>query len=521
MMLRKVSSFARDAALCRLMSGYGVTVVIQGDACPATDGKVIALPPLKLGADDIDIAIHDFGVGHEPSHITEGSFEVQTPNFLHDVVNWLEDIRCEDSQERTKYPGLRRERADFYANFKKYAKRLGTGKLIEAASNKAEAVHGALCLFLLEARGSQLGVKHNVKPSPAVKSLYDTTLAQFRARAEVTKSAHETLVLGEEIQKALYGAIKQAEEVAEGKKPLGPGGYSPFAGLPGPSGEKTINHLEKARAPTVSQQVLDVITTTANASVPQPLAVERIIPKLNKECFVKETLAYGIKMLGTQGSTMTRLLMANSRPRTVRGRIDGRLDVRAVTEDHLDVRRNLYTHRVRGAADVAAVSFLIDVSGSMCARAPIVFSVVLGLGYYLERARVPFEIAGFDDSYWPLKGWDEPMKGKAFLRLAPFSAGGTNLAGAMRMASRTLMVRPERRKVLFVLSDGAAGNLGYCIKLSKAMRKDGAVVVGIGLGCNLSGIFGEADSVELPVKNTGEYLVKRLTKILSRKESTR
>jgi hypothetical protein len=513
MLLSKVSQFSRDAALARLMSGFGVTVVIQGDACPATDGKTVVLPPLKMDADEIDIAIHDFGVGHEPSHITEGSFDttVEIRGFLHDIHNFLEDIRCEYSQEVTKYPGLQIERAAFYEKFRKYGVRMGTAKLIESATGKANVVRGGLCLLLLEARCKQLGVRHNMKPCPAVTKFYRMTLEQYLDRAATTKDVHETERLADEIHKAIGTGLDKAD------KQEGQGGYSPFSGV----SEKTrkedvLKDLENNGTPTPSDKVLEVMAGDSRTAPPQ-IDRKEVCRGDDEVHLVEETLARGIALLGAHGAMMTRLLVANSRPRTVRGRRDGRLDCRAVTEDHFDTRQDLYTHRVKGAVDKACVSFLLDVSGSMDRQAATQFAVVLGVGHYLERARVPFEISGFDNYFYPLKGFGEPMKGNAFKRLVPFAEGGTSLDAAMRAASRTLMARPERRKVFFVMSDGAADNLGYCKVLAAAMRSEGAVVVGVGIGCNLYGIFGD-DSINLPITNMGEYLVTRLKDILGRKD---
>jgi len=517
---RKVSAFVRDAALCRLMSGYGVTVVIKGDACPQTNGKVIVLPPLALRADDIDVAIHEFGVCHEPSHITEDSFDpsVKVPGFLHSIHNFLEDIRCEDSQERTKYPGLRRERAHFYGDFSKYAPRMGTAKLIVAVRSRADVIRGGLCLLLLEARCQQLGVKHNMVPSSAVLRFYRTTLAPFLERAVKIRDVHETALLAAEIHKAIYGALTGVEDDKDKDGGLFPkrSGDSPFAEVSDPTPPKdTFETLEDEGALSVSDHVVAIMTAGGKGTA--DLIGEQLLKADPLKALSVTTLrTHGIALLGAKGATMTRLLVANSRPRTVRGRRDGRLDCRAVAGDHWDTRTDLYTRRIKGSVDKAAVMFLLDASGSMEKRAYTQYAAMHGIAHYLEKARVPFEVAAFNDYYYPIKKFAEPCKGDAFNRMYSFASGNTNLAGALRKASRVLMARPERRKVLCVMSDGSAKDLGYCTTVTGAMRREGATVIGVGLCCDLSGIFGD-DSINLPVEDMGPYLVKRLTEILSRK----
>jgi hypothetical protein len=492
MRLGRVSNFNRDAALCRLMSGFGVTVVIQGDSCPSTDGKVIVLPPLKIDADEIDIAIHDFGVGHEPSHITEGSFD-HTENvsgFRHDIHNWLEDIRCEDSQERTKYPGLRRERGKFYENFHTYASRLGTAKLISTANSLTETIRGGLCFFLLEARCKQLGVKHDVTPTGDVRWFYRYTLAQFLDRAIGAQNVQETLALSTEI----YKAIKA------------------FEGL---DGSTTLRNLEQNTSPTLSDEVVAEIMLSSGSIKEIPVSTVYSHPA--NAHLVSETLEEGLKLLGSKGAEMTRALMAFSRPRTVRGKLDGRLDSRAVIGDHLNARQDLYSRRIKGAVGKAAVSFLLDTSGSMSSNCRTMFSLVLGIASYLEKARVPYEVSSFDSYFRPLKKWGEFLKGDVFLKMVPNTSGNTLLGGALWKVARSLMARTEDRKVLFVLCDGSTDDSSaYCKKIVDQMRKSGAVVIGIGIGVDLSHIFG-ADFINLKMDSIGSYLTTRITQILSRK----
>jgi len=526
MMMSKVNPFVRDAALARLMSGKGVTVVIQGDACPATDGKIVVVPPLKMGADEVDVAIHDHGVSHEPAHVTEGTFDgPRLSGFLHDIQNFLEDARVEDSQERTKYPGLRHERARFYEEFHKYAVRMGTAKLMSHATG-ANVVRGALCLLLLRARCLQLGVQTDARVCRVVREFYDKVLARHERGAATSADAKETATLATQIHRDITAAVSsgmigQIEAEAKKDQQGGGGGRNPFAGERDPSAPKAdIKDLEDNGAASISNQILATISEGGGSFVPENQSDHVVTASPNARPRVEQIAAQGVAMLGCKGAEMTRLFVANNRPRTVHARLDGRLDCRAMTGDPLDVRREVYCRRIRGSVDRAAVSFLYDVSGTMKNSVYSVAQVVMGLAHYLDKAGIPFEVNAFSDDYFRVKKWSEPWKGEPFLRCSPFTQCYTVMGSAFRTSARSLMSRPEGKKVFVVLGDGAPSSgydeSEYCRRTAETMRRHGAVVIGIGIDCNLSHIFGE-DHITLPADNMGPWLVKRLTEILNRK----
>lgn len=516
----KVDAYNRDAVLARLMSGFGVTVVIQGDACPVTNGKTIVLPPLPIGADEIDTEIHDQGVSHEPAHITEGSFDTtrKASGFLHSIWNCIEDVRVENSQELSKYPGLRYQRAKFYEDFNRYVPRLGSNKAL-MASTKEGAVHGGLIRLLVEARAKQLGVTTNLKTSAVVDKFYRMTLAKYLDRVASLVTVDDAFNLAAEIYKSISGYAPMADGSGPDKSKPKAQGVDPLSGCDDsdkPNADK--NWLEGASMPSLSEDIKAKMETSVKGWVPDGLSIGEI-PEVTPDIaeIIKDN---GIKILGVNGSKMTSLFTANSRPRTVRGRLDGRLDCRAVTEDHFDTRRELYSTRIKGATDKAAVEFLYDVSGSMCQRINDTVTIIHGIAHYLDRARIPFRVCAFDDNYYINKDWSDKWTGAPFLRTNCHVRGSTSMGMGVRASARSLMARPESKKVLIVLCDGepdhSTRESTYCRETIKAMRSCGAVVIGIGIDINLSHIF-ESDSIRLSSSNMGPYLVERLTGILNRK----
>jgi len=513
----KVNTYNRDAILARLMSGFGVTVVIQGDACPRTNGKVVILPPLKADADEIDMVIHDFGVAHEPAHPTEGSFDTtrRAEGFLHDVWNCVEDVRVENSQELTKYPGLRRERAAFYEAFTKYSERLGCHSSLHAFSDVTLATHGAMIKLLVAARCEQLQVADTLKVSSLVESIYLRKLQKYVGQVAALKTVDEAYKLAQTIFVTLTGHKPDVNGLPDKDKPEGDNG-----GASAEDGKIDFT----VPMPSISDKVKARLECSVGGYKLPTLRMAEVSKEDNADhAFeTKQIASNGVKMLGAAGARMTRLFTVNSKPRLVRNRLDGHLDCRAVTEDHMDTRRELYTVRIKGGADKTAVSFLYDISGSMTGyRIEHTAEVIHGLAYYLNRAGIPFELNAFNSYVYTIKPWATAWTGDAFLGCNTGAGGGTSMAMGVNYAARSLMARPESKKVLVVLGDGSPvggeQESTWCAQTVKRLRANGATVIGIGINCDLSRVFG-ADSVILdPGATMGEYLVKRLTEILNRK----
>jgi len=530
MFIRKTPNpFKRDAALCNLLSGHGVTLAVVGETCPKTDGTVIWVPPLPLGADDIDREIHDHSIAHEPAHITEGSFDVdpgKIGQFRHDCWNFVEDARVECSQEDTKFPGLKVWRAEFGADFSKYEYRMGTNKMLCAKFGDG-VVRGGLCSLLLEARGAQLRVKPGYKASPEVRRFYATNLQRWLRDVVHLSSCQESWDLSGEIYNQLRGGILDGKV----RIPKSPKKRKENPGMDAGDEyeddvERVIERLDEIPTPSVSDQARFISAQGADKSFKPGKIVKRRKERRITRGTAVRLEENGRRILGTHGARMTHMFVTNSRPRTVHGKLDGRLDPRAVANDHWDVRRDLYNVRVRGATDRAAVSFLLDFSSSMSGSIETLASVVMGLGYYLDRARVPFSIHGFGTYFHTVKEFGEPWRGEAPQRMVVRNLdNNTHTAWAMEHVARKLMARTEGKKVLVVLTDGSPAHsdkeIPYCLRMSRVLRSHGAVVVGIGLDIDLSGMFGE-DFINLPVGDSlGKYLVDRLGGILGRKPRVR
>ena len=295
--------------------------------------------------------------------------------------------------------------------------------------------------------------------------------------------------------------------------------------------QKMLDEIEQDELKTVSDQTLEEVNRDANPPEnKRRLDATVVEARAGDEPTCASIAESGVELLGANGVRMTRLMVANSRPRVVRNRDYGRLDIRAVTSDIMDVRKDLYAQRNPGAVSMAAVSMLLDGSGSMRAseKSDYTIKVAHGIAHYLDAARVPFEMAYFTSEmvsdgvflpyYLRIKGWKEPWRGMAFRRAHKYDGGqSTPLASCMIEQAKGLLDRPEDKKIAVVLTDGQPNGPGETIDLCKqivdSLRNLGVVVIGIGINVDMSYIFGK-DAVCLPPSDIGSVLVGRLTEIL-------
>jgi len=86
-------------------------------------------------------------------------------------------------------------------------------------------------------------------------------------------------------------------------------------------------------------------------------------------------------------------------------------------------------------------------------------------------------------TYDLFKDWDEPMHSdKVLSRFAAYKAmGGTPLSDGLAFAIDSISQRPERHRVILVLTDGAPNNSRVFARLVRQAREAGIWVVGVGI----------------------------------------
>jgi len=250
----------------------------------------------------------------------------------------------------------------------------------------------------------------------------------------------------------------------------------------------------------------------------------------------KKTVAPQIKGMK---SKLINLIRSQAEDTMVGDREEGDLDDDALHTVRTGNRR-VYTQLVNGTPLDTAVSILIDQSGSMggsrikCAR-----EMAVALGETFNALGVPFEIIGFENRYLKhgrsitqgeatnpslrkkrynfrtFKTFDESYR-RVKARLGNCHAHGDNADGeAVLETAKRLIVRPESRKLLFVLSDGqpaCAGTSRHVLAnhLKEVIEKVTASGIEvIGIGCEYEGVK-EYYNEEHGASHTVVYDVQKL-----------
>lgn len=247
----------------------------------------------------------------------------------------------------------------------------------------------------------------------------------------------------------------------------------------------------------------------------------------------------GLNYLGPKGSQITKLFVSQSNTRTAYNQYSGTMDVTSVVSDVHDNRDDVYRRMIAPRLDKAAVTFLIDNSGSMTNTIGHIYAILSGLMHYLSRACIPTEAIGYtaeasQSDVWRdapahltlIKQFHEQYNGTIMRRcIPPAWMGQTNDLDGLKFAVPRIWARPERKKIIFILCDGEPNIGSYCLdsKLIRSYkeyieicRKAGIIVFGIGINRNLTEFFGEDNFASVDLSNVSDILIERLTKILNK-----
>lgn len=110
------------------------------------------------------------------------------------------------------------------------------------------------------------------------------------------------------------------------------------------------------------------------------------------------------------------------------------------------------------------------------------------LGKSLRSLGIPFESHGFSSSsLYMFKKFEHPFNDDVIAATANVYAmggGGTPAAESLAFAWARALTRPEDRKIVIQVTDG--GVPSNAAEIAKAIRKDGGLVIGIGIGTDMA-----------------------------------
>jgi Mg-chelatase subunit ChlD len=172
-----------------------------------------------------------------------------------------------------------------------------------------------------------------------------------------------------------------------------------------------------------------------------------------------------VKARAMQCSTMrqhvARVLKAEESETWQRGRAAGRLDRFALPRVAAGVTEGVYAKRTISGGYETEIVVLVDCSGSMSACMTDAATLALVVSQAASQVGVKCEVIAFATGKFDVVKMADASTAKAdvlrtFGRLAAYAGGSTPLTGSIVKATARLAARaPHKRKLLFVVSDGA------------------------------------------------------------------
>ena len=186
----------------------------------------------------------------------------------------------------------------------------------------------------------------------------------------------------------------------------------------------------------------------------------------------------------------------------------GRLDRKAFSRFACG-SANIFSKREYVEAESSAVSILVDCSGSMGLgnRMQVTESVVIQLVKILDKADVSYRVFGFDSptgtcsrtvatddekevkveveevTFYPFKHWNESLQ-RALPKLGQihkFHLRENPDYSAVMLSLEDLKTRPEKRKVMFFLTDSLSPDVNHMRHLDTVAEKLGIKLIAIGI----------------------------------------
>lgn len=500
------NSIERTARM--LSKEYGIRVVWKGTQA-MTDGRTITLPVLPDNAPDALLEAVQGYLDHETAHIIFTDFSAltrQNPKLTpeqHLCVNTVEDVRIE-ARMGNIFPGSP-------YNFRKCHEWI-VGKLAGHWSEINQFKKACAAYFYLEKFGENEDFYRNVV-DPTTKEIVDKCVAAVGSYDQIN-STEDSIAAGLRMYEILkeYAEEEKNErenqnKAAEKKAKAGEGQSSQKIGKDGTRIITSVGELGEELSKEADSAMMAprgaggkgtthgyehgkeergyLVYSTEGDTV-------SVIPELDRSFNSQRLQAVrnqAVDMTNVIKMRLINSLRAASRRRWLSGKEEGKLDSRRLYKVLTGDSNNVYKQLTEKVNFNTVVGFAIDHSTSMRGRKlGLAGESAIVIGDALNTLRIPFMVYGYSTER-PLDA--SPGKSSLYARWGrlwiryyrdfdePWERGATRLAGcsnnfkentldaeSIKHGIQRLLLRPERRKILFVLNDGMPnpgyGHIGKC-----------------------------------------------------------
>lgn len=484
--------------LARAMARDSGVEVLTGESA-MTDGKRIWMPPLPP-EDDTSFALGMRWVLHETAHVNYTDFEAFSDaenGLVKNMLNSMEDIRIEAEKSR-ELRGAGRRFSEGIMALKE------TGKIGIREDDSPATVMSKFMLYKLRADllGQPLGEEGKVAQG-ALKSLIGEAKAlkaEILGRQVVAcRNTSDVLQLARNVAAMLAEDPEEDEDQnqdQQGDDDAQPSAESIRENVQQMLQGMTEDEQAEADLEEIAKGALGEASQEAEAD-----AAGGAMPGMNQyrparkgdgSALMQEVRTTSAALRETFESAIQAKTLA-SRHHVQRGsRIDPKRLARLRAGDS-----SIFIQKVEGEKIDTAVHLAIDLSGSMNGEPErVAKQAAMAFAMALDGLQgVDVSLTAFGSYLTPMKEWEDDLATTAAHLAGTGDGGGTAMNEAVMDGADKLMASRRPRKLMFVVTDGAAYRPADLAKVVETLRGMGIDSFGIGIQADASGVFGPEHSV--------------------------
>lgn len=462
----------------------GLNIVFRGGVGASTDGKTIFLPALSDTATESDAVLLEGLLDHEAMHCRFTDFEyMEHPDrqaaynkhpLMFPIHNILEDVWGEREQAKV-YPGC-------FQNIKKSVEvmiNLGLyGGRVETAKTAADAMRGFILHALLgRLYGNQklvdFGDSHKADLISKVGQTLTDEIWALSQQVDQVTSTQQAFELAVQIFALIESSLERLPEKSRRRKVL-------IDMLQcNPAGGDIATMLEEALQ-------LSGGITQDQSHAPQP----SIVASVNDLVVLGNTdlAALSRPVAVTLGNKLDILLETKITTDSSHGKSGRKMSSRRVSG--LVVGRTSVFRRESEADGIdTALEVVIDLSASMYPKwvaqnedpHVVAKTATYAIGDVLDRHDVPFAITAYGSYVAEVKTYDQKWRTQKS-NLDIDNLGGTSTSSVLQHSAVSLSMRPERKRMVVLVTDGDADDNRTVIPVMNELTAIGVEFTSIFIG---------------------------------------